>query len=156
MLELKIQQILDFLKKKNYKVDFQKETNQVVCILSVESIEFPLFIKIPDSNSLLQLVLFLPGKFNQNTLLEVSRLLHFLNKEIDLPGFGMDEISGTLFYRATILSVNQLIDSQILEIQIKSMESILKAMTPLILKVADGSIKFESILNMAREETKNE
>lgn len=156
MLELKIQQILDFLKKKNYKVDFQKETNQVVCILSVESIEFPLFIKIPDSNSLLQLVLFLPGKFNQDTLLEVSRLLHFLNKEIDLPGFGMDEISGTLFYRATILSVNQLIDSQILEIQIKSMESILKAMTPLILKVADGSIKFESILNMAREETKNE
>lgn len=148
MLELKIPIILDFLKKKNYNAEFQKESNQIACILSVDGLELPLFLKIHQESPLLQLVLFLPGKLNKTSLLEVSRLLHFLNKEIDLPGFGMDEISGTLFYRASILSINQLIDSQILEIHIKSMESISSSMTPLILKVADGSVKFESVLKM--------
>lgn len=156
MISLDLNQILDYLTKKKYNAHFQKETNQICVIFKIEQKEFPLFIRISENNDLLQMITFIPRTMKASSVSEVARLLHLFNKELDLPGFGMNEESGHIFYRCIIPCTKKKLESSVLEGYLNSIQIVCKSFSPPIEALAEGAISYEALVKMAKErEQKN-
>ncbi|MFQ5729728.1 MAG: YbjN domain-containing protein, partial [Waddliaceae bacterium] len=111
MMKVTLDALLKFLKKKNYDAKLQRETQQIYIILKLEEKEFPLFLRIFEQSDLLQLLVFMPIQIKPGTHADLARLLHLINKELDIPGFGMDENSEVAFYRCMLPTPEKKIDS---------------------------------------------
>lgn len=137
--------VLNYLREQKHNVQLQKESQQYYILFHVLSQEFPVFIKIEPSSPLIQLILFLPIEFNPKTNGEVARLLHLLNKELDWPGFGMDETARVIFYRCVLPSINNNVSTHLLDTAMSSMPRLAQAFFPLIAAAARGA-HFDTIL----------
>lgn len=155
MLNLKLDKLLSHLKKSGLQAEIQKETNQIVIIFKILEREFPLFIRIFEGEELLQLLAFLPFNIKSDTVADTGRLLHLLNKELDIPGFGMDETSSVVFYRCMLPVLNKQIDETILDAFLNSIQLVCKSFAPVIAAVAHGSTTFEEVLKKTREQGNN-
>lgn len=149
MVPLKINSLMDFLRQQKYDMKLQNETQQLYTILNIENREFPLFIKVDSGGSILQCMLFMPCTMTLKAPPEVARLLLLLNKEIDLPGFGMDETAKVIFYRC-VLPTTGSIDKTLLNNVMGALPRIARAFYPIIALVATGTY-FESISGQVRE-----
>jgi hypothetical protein len=141
MADVNIHSLYKLLKQNDFDVQEQKDSNQLYIIFKQDSLEFPLFLKT--DGSILQMIIFLPCKLQPNTAPDMGRLLHLLNKEIDLPGFGMDESPGITFYRL-IIPTNGKIDPEVFLSVLNAMPRLGQMFFPLIAKVANGT-KFETV-----------
>jgi hypothetical protein len=103
-----------------------------------------------EQNHTLSLILFMPCSMRPKAPVEVARLLHLLNKEIDLPGFGMDETANVIFYRYVLLLPAQEIDGTLLKTVIDSLARLGPSFYPLISSVANG-VYFEAVASEARK-----
>lgn len=146
--------LITFLTEKGYSPTLQLQTDQIILVLKISGAEYPLFIRIIPEGQVLQLLVFIPCSLKETTLTELSRLLHLLNKEMDIPGFGMDEDGGVIFYRITIPSLDSMINTKLIETYLKSMETICRSFTPVINAVARGGMTFETVKNNARQAAK--
>lgn len=153
MIHLKLEKILDYLQKKGFPAQLQKETNQLVMVFKIADREFPFFLRIFEGGELLQLLAFLPCNTTSNTIADTGRLLHLLNKELDIPGFGLDESTSVVFYRCMIPVQNQQIDEALLEAFLSSIQLVCKSFAPVIAAVAYGSATFEEVLKKTREQS---
>lgn len=151
MIVLTLEKILEFLKTRGHQAHLQKETKQVALILNVDGVEFPAFLRILSDGPLLQLIVFLPCNLSEKTVPELSRLLHLLNKEMDIPGFGIDEDAGVVFYRVVLPALSRKVDPTLFETYINSLKIICKSFTPVIQSVAQGTMTFDAIRKKARE-----
>lgn len=151
MIKVDLNTLQKFLTDKNYDAKLQEETNQIYVILKVSGREFPLFLRIFESSDLLQLLAFMPCQIKHGTHADLARLLHLINKELDIPGFGMDESAGVTFYRCMLPIPGKQIDERLLETYIKSIELICESISPPIIAVAGGLATFSEILQKARE-----
>lgn len=168
MVNMAPETILSFLRKNHYEADIQNDTQQIFIIFKIEKKEFPLFIRIFDEEDLLQLLVFIPSllqpneNFNavelahsaadiakQSLLGDVARLLHLLNKELDVPGFGMDEMAGVVFYRLMLPTPKKKIDSDLLLSFLKTIEHVCKMFSAPIEAVSSGKITLDQILEKA-------
>ncbi|MEC7838904.1 MAG: hypothetical protein VX777_02560 [Chlamydiota bacterium] len=52
-----------------------------------------------ESDILLQLSVIFPFKVSEGAFREMARVLMFFNRSLDIPGFGMDELSGHIYFR---------------------------------------------------------
>ncbi len=154
MIDVNLDSLLVFLKDLQYDAQIQKETNQIYIPLKIEKIDFPLFIRVYDETHLLQLLVFMPTNIKASTKSDLARLLHFLNKEMDIPGFGMDEDSNVSFYRAMLPSHDKQIDEELVKTYLNSLQIIGNMFFPIISQVANGSTKFEEVLKKAKETMK--
>lgn len=155
MIQLTIQDILSFLNEKGFNAELQKETNQIYLIFKIEDKEFPLFIRIFEGGDLLQLLAFLPCTVVTKAKPEVARLLHLLNKELDIPGFGMDEEANVVFYRCMIAAHNHSISDKLLNAYISSIETVCRTLSPIILASALGVMTYDDIVSKSKEQLKN-
>jgi len=151
MLNLDLDSIQNHLKKKGIEAHIQKETQQLCVILKIAEQEFPLFVRIFDGNELLQLLAFLPCNIQKSTLNDTARLLHLLNKEIDIPGFGMDESAFLAFYRCMMPAKNNKIDTAFFDAFFNAVDVVCKTFAPVITAVAHGAITFQDVLQKAKE-----
>lgn len=151
MLTLSLDHIKDFLTEKKHEVQFQKETNQLYILLKVEGHDFPLFIRVYEEGDLLQLILFIPCSIKQGVQGDLGRLLHTLNKEIDIPGFGMDESAGVIFYRCMIPAYNKKVEPGLIEMFMQSLPLIAQSFTPVIITAATGNATYEEIMQKMEE-----
>jgi hypothetical protein len=151
MIKVDLDSLLKFLAEKKYDAKLQNETKQIYVILSLEGREFPLFIRIFDSSDLLQLLVFMPCQIKHGVHADLARLLHLINKELDLPGFGMDENAAVTFYRCMLPIPNKKIDENLLETHLKSITLICESISPPVIAVASGLATFEEILKKANE-----
>lgn len=156
MLTLSLDHIKKFLLEKKFDVQFQKETNQLYMLLKVEGHDFPVFIRIYDEGDLLQLILFIPCTIKAGAHAELGRLLHTLNKEIDIPGFGMDENAGVVFYRCMIPAFNKQIEEGLVEMFMQSLPLIAQSFTPVIITAATGNATYEQIMQKMEEMQKHQ
>lgn len=156
MIPLKLDNILAYLTKKGVQAQLQAETNQLVIIFKIGDREFPLFIRIFDNGELLQLLAFIPCNMKKKAFGETGRLLHLLNKELDIPGFGMDEDTSVVFYRCMIPIQKNQIEESLFEAYLNSIQLVCKSFSPVIASVAYGSATFEEILEKTREQNKNQ
>lgn len=151
MLKLDIHQIQKHLKEKSISAELQKETNQLVIVLKIAEREFPLFIRIFEGGELLQLLAFLPCTIIPKALGDTARLLHLLNKEIDVPGFGMDETASLAFYRCMIPAKDQQIDEGIFDALLNAAQVVCTSFAAVVAAVALGTITFDEVLKQSKE-----
>ena len=150
-MEVTISNLLQRLQEKKFDANLQAETNQITLILKLNKQEFPLFFRIYESTELLQLLTFMPLTLQENTRLEMARVLHLLNKELDIPGFGMDETAKLIFFRAMIPTPNQKVAFNTVERYLSSIQLICQNVFPIIYAVALGSAKIEDVYKVLKE-----
>ena len=151
MIKVTLDSLQEYLRKKKHDVQLQKETQQLYIILKIEGKEFPLFLRIFEQSELLQLLVFMPTPIKPGTHADVARLLHLLNKELDIPGFGMDENTHLAFYRCMLPIPGKKIDETLFDAYFKSIELICESITAPVFAVASGLATYQEILQKAKE-----
>lgn len=174
MISLTAEAILAFMKKIGYDASIQAETDQVYTVFKMEQKEYPLFIRIFDEGHLLQLLAFIPSLLESNArfnpddmethspadpekkaiIADMARLLHILNRELDVPGFGMDEMAGVVFYRLMLPTPKKKIEPDLLQAFLKTTEHICKMFSAPIEALSSGKLTLDEIL--AKAENQNE
>ena len=155
MIQLNLNELLKYLRAKNYDAQLQKETQQIYIILKLAGKEFPLFIRIFEQSDLLQLLVFIPVNIKPIVYPDLARLLHQLNKELDIPGFGMDESAGVVFYRCMLPILDKKIDESLLNGFLKSIFVICETISPPVFIVASGSASYAEVIAKAKAIKKN-
>lgn len=133
----------------------EEGTGQIVSRFKIEDIEFPLFMRIFEGATLLQMIVFIPTKLEEKAYNDTGRLLHLLNKEIDLPGFGMDEDSSTIFFRHMLPCPQQNFDEELLRTLMDGMKLVCKSFSNAIAAVATGAVTFDKIVEQAKSAAKS-
>jgi len=113
MIPLKVKDVLNHLKT-NHKAELQEEHQQISFTLDIKGKEVPVFVGILH-DSLLQIIAYLPYELQEKAYGEVARFLHIINKELDMPGFGMDESGKLVFYRLVIPCLSAEIDEKLID-----------------------------------------
>lgn len=151
MVALTIKGLEDHLKALRLEVQQQKETNQLIHIYKVVGTDFPLFFRIFEGGDLLQMITFIPCNIKAAAIPDLARLLHLLNKEVDLPGFGMDEKAGIVYYRFMLPALRGQIEGEILETVIDTIKKISETFANVIAAVAVGSASFDEVMKKASQ-----
>lgn len=153
MIPLDLNTIRKHLKSQGIEAELQKETGQLCILLKIADREYPLFIRIYEGGDLLQLLAFLPCNTKPETVADTARLLHLLNKEIDTPGFGMDEDPHVVFYRCMIPVKDKQIDGNIFDSYINATQIVCQSFAPVVAAVAYGAVTFEDVLKKSKEQS---
>lgn len=151
MIDLQLDKILHYLRSQDYDAHIQEHTKQIYLIYKIHHKEFPLFIRIYEPQQMLQLLIFMPCALTSQGITETARLLHLLNKELDMPGFGMDENAGAIFYRLTIPFFSSKMDETLLNGFLASLKDLSQSLYPAIELTATGQATLEDILKQAEE-----
>lgn len=153
MIALDLNKIRSHLKSQGIEAELQTETNQLCIILKTGPAEYPLFIRIYEGGELLQLLAFLPCTTKPETLPEIARLLHLLNKEIDTPGFGMDEDSQMVFFRCMIPVKDKQVDENLLNSYMNATQVVCQSFAPVVAGVAFGAVTFDEVVKKSKEQS---
>lgn len=151
MIAITPEAILACLKKNHYEANIQDDSQQVFTLLKISQKEYPLFLRVFDDGHLLQLLAFIPCPVSTEGVSDMARLLHLLNKELDMPGFGMDEMAGAVFYRLMLPTPKKKIESDVLIAFMKTVEHVCKMFATPIEAVGYGQITLDDILKKARQ-----
>ncbi len=130
--------------QKHLDAQLLKPTQQISCPLQVDQVEFPLLVHVDPTGKALQIMMVIPCTMRPKAPIEMARLLHLFNREIDMPGFGMDERSGLVFYRYLFPTHNGQLAAEVFDNVLNSLPLIARAFAPFILDVANGAY-FEAI-----------
>jgi len=141
--------LLQTLKNLKYDAKVQEQTHQIYIIFEHEKREFPLFIRTLHDGELLQLLTFVPCTIDPGKLSDVARLLHMLNKELDVPGFCLDEGSKTIFYRLVLPTLKKEFNPESLEAFLNTSQVVCKSFGTVIEALAVGAVELEEILKKA-------
>lgn len=145
--------LLDHLKEKGLKPELQKETGQIYVVNKTKAGEFPIFLRIYENQTQLQIIVFFPTQIPDNRLDSVSRLLHHLNKEVDMPGFGLDEDLRLVFHRTMIPVYGPYLGSTILDLYIGAIPGLCENIYPLIQQAISSKLSFDEIKQKIKEHT---
>lgn len=112
-ISFNINALISYLRENNLQPEFQKETEQVFVVYKMGEFEVPVFFLIRHESHLLQMVAYLPYILPDKMLGEAARMLHILNRELDMPGFGLDESEKLMFYRAVVPCFDEKIEKRL-------------------------------------------
>lgn len=147
MIKLSLEHIKKYLASRDISLEVQKETDQLHTVLKFHGASYPLFIRVFERSDMLQLLLFLPCTIKKGCESELARLLHRINKEVDIPGYGMDESSDVVFYRFMLAGYKKQIEEAAILSYLRSLEKLCDAFTVPIVAVAQGRLTFQAILD---------
>lgn len=155
MIKATLEGIEAFIKTLGLKTEKQAETEQLIVTLSIEQRDYPMFIRAYGEGSLIQFLTFIPCQVQSRYNAELARLLHHLNKEMDMPGLGMDEASNTVFYRVMVPIFTPEIKEDLIKAYIATSERVCDTFAGVIAAVANGIASFEEVLKKAEEGMKD-
>jgi hypothetical protein len=148
---LNLENLLKHFQKEVSTAVIQEETNQILITIKVEKVEFPLFVRITEDGELLQMLAFFPANIKPGSEADTARALHLLNKELDIPGFGMDDLNGLIFYRYMLPCLNNQFNPVAVDKFFNAIQMICQSFLPLIFAISQGNLKFEEIANKLTE-----
>jgi hypothetical protein len=155
MVQITVESIAAFLCAHEHLADVDSNKQQISSAFILEGKQYPLFIRIFGEGNLLQLLTFLPSEsgnpLEKIHFADVARLLHLLNKELNLPGFGMDEMAGLIFYRLMIPTPHGEIAKELLLSFLQAIETICQTFNPAIEVVASGKDRIDNILKQIHQ-----
>lgn len=151
MIPLNLDAIKQHFSSQKFEPELQKETNQLYIILKILARDYPLFIRIYEESHLLQLLVFIPAVIKKGVEGELARLLVYINKELDVPGFGMDETSSLVFFRVMIPTYEEQVHMQVLDSMLNSIQMICQTFSPAIATVSSGGATFADVLKKVKE-----
>ncbi len=129
----------------------EEKSGQVYYVFEHEKQQFPVFLRILHDGDLLQLLTFIPCTVNLDTVQDMARFLHMANKELDMPGFCLDENSLTVFYRLLLPSQQKKFDEDLLQAYLGTGQTICKNFATVIEALAIGAMNLEEILAKVNE-----
>jgi hypothetical protein len=155
MLQVNQDSLIQELKKMNLDPETQKETGQIYVMFKHEKREFPCFVRLLHEGELIQILTFIPTNVKPECFNDVSRFLHMINKELDMPGFCLDDASNTVFYRLILPTLNKQASEQIFDAFINTSQVVCKTFTQAIEAIANGLLTLEEVIKKAKENAKN-
>lgn len=142
---LNLENLLTYFQSKNENVVIQEETDQLLITVKVEKVEFPLFIRVSENQDLLQLLAFFPCNTKEGCEADTALTLHLLNKDLDIPGFGMDDLNGLIFYRCMVPCLDNQYQEAVVDKFFNAVKRICQSFLPLIYAMSQGNIKYQDI-----------
>jgi len=122
-------------------------TLEVISIEQITDLEEPTYAKV-------QFQVPFPFRIEPATAQQVGSVLHFINRQLELPGFEMDEVDDLLFFR--YVWVTKSVDETLFKSLLGIIMMQLELFTETIERVATGSVTFndllEEVLAIARDE----
>lgn len=112
--ELSQDALLKFLTDNELEPSYSEETGQIYVMMHIKKKEIPVFFKLHQEHGLLQLIAYLPIQIHEHAVSDTARFLHLLNKQIEMPGFGMDEKERLMFYRVVIPCLDNQVEPNLL------------------------------------------
>lgn len=155
-MKANIQDLLQFLKDNGFPAELQDETGQAYMIFKEKERDFPLFFRFYKGGEFMQLIVFFPYQIEEKIVPEIARLLHLLNKELDIPGFGMDEIDGVAYFRIMMNLQNQEVDEELLKKYIESAKLACKTFGPTVEAVVVGATTVDTLIKNAQKAAKGQ
>lgn len=149
--KLNLSNLLQYLQKKEHEASLQTETNQILIPIKVKKVEFPFFIRITNDEKLIQMLAFFPCNIKEGSEADTARCLHLLNKELDVPGFGMDDVNGLVFYRYMIPCENKEFNESTIDRFMTAVPGICESFFPLIFNISQGTMKFSEVTDKLTE-----
>lgn len=151
MIQANLNSILEFMRNNKYEADIQQETQQVFSIFKINQQQYPLFVRLFEESQHIQLLVFIPTPLKPEMVSDMARLLHLLNKELDLPGFGMDEIAGVVFFRLMIPAMKKKIEDDLFLAYLKTIQNVCQLFAPPIEAVSQGHTTLDEIISKMKE-----
>lgn len=150
-MKLNNKELIASLEKYGLQASEQKETKQLLAKFSLNGFDYPMFVRQLDGNNLLQVLTFVPCSIDKNALFDLSRLLHMVNKELDMPGFCCDEESNTVFYRVIVPCVNGQVDEGLLHAYLNVTQNVCQMFGPIIQAIAVKAMTLDEMMKKAKE-----
>lgn len=150
-MELNEKAFIESLEKIGIKATLQEENNQVFASLSINDFDYPMFIRRLKGGNLLQVITFIPCTLEDGSANDVGRLLHMINKELDMPGFCSDEESKTIFYRLVVPCLNQKVDEDLFHAYINTTKQVCTMFGTIIQAIAIKAMGLQEMLDKAKE-----
>jgi hypothetical protein len=126
----------------------QEETSQIVSVLHLGSGDVPVFVRVLPDSDLLQIIAFFPCELISSAIGDLGRFLHLINKGLDRPGLGIDEVFKVVFYRIVLPYRDRVIELDILQETWNAMEGVIETFTGSIRPVAQGDLCFQEVISM--------
>lgn len=137
--------LLGFLNKNKYLPKLQEETGQICILFKHDQNEFHTFLRPLEEGELLQILVYLPVQIKEGCEAEVARLLHKINYDVDVPGFGMYEPAKLLFYRIIMPCPQKVCNEQLLTKYISVCTTAASSLLSLIASVATGEQTYSEL-----------
>ncbi len=154
MTDMNLNNLVTLFNQKGYEAKIQEETGQVYAIFKENDQEYPIFARIYEGGELLQLIAFFPYQLEKDVLPDIARLLHLLNKELDIPGFGMDEFGGVSFFRCMLNTPGKKLNEDLLDLYLNTIRLACKSFGPTIAAVTSGAMSVDDIIYKAQAAVK--
>lgn len=149
--QLSLSAIFDLLTEMKLSPTLQKENEQIFILLQIAKREVPVFFGIRSNNALLQMIAYLPYELPEKTTAQVARLFHILNKELDMPGFGIDETQKLMFYRAVVPCLNGELNQTLFEHYLSTSKRACETFMDAIAMIAGGMATVDDALKRLRK-----
>ncbi|QXE27202.1 YbjN domain-containing protein [Chlamydia buteonis] len=133
----------------------ERESGLTYINIQAEDHELPLFFVIRNEGEILQMICYFPYQLYDNQREATARLLHLLNRDVDIPGFGMDEEQGLIFYRLVIPCLQGEINEILLRVYIDTIRLVCDSFSHSIGLISSGNMNLDELKKQARKE-KNE
>lgn len=152
MISPTLPEIKKLLEKEGHEAHFQGSTQQVYTILKHDNREFPLFVRIMEHTELMQMLAFFPVSLQKESVADTARLLLLFNKELDIPGFGMDEEGGVVFFRCMINLPGKKIDPALFHQYLNTISTACKAFSPAVEAIVSRALSFDKLYAHSKEQ----
>lgn len=149
---LKLPAVLALVQQHHPKATIDATTQQIFLQLQADHYSLPCFLKLDERNSFLQIIVFLPTPPNTyspsttQNIAQIARFLHFLNKQVDLPGLCLDEESGTIFYRVILAAPEKKLSHEFLFSYLTTAHQVCRSFGPALFALSQGKISLEELL----------
>ncbi|MFN0065633.1 MAG: YbjN domain-containing protein [Chlamydiales bacterium] len=135
-----------FLKKHGLEPQIEAESGQLYISRVHEGQEIYTFMTIAHAATLFQIMTYFPIALQKTSLNDTARLLHLFNRDVDMPGFCIDEKLGLIFYRSVLPSFNKTLEERVVMTYLGAHKGILETFFTPVVSVVLGQLKVEDVL----------
>jgi hypothetical protein len=99
----------------------------------------------------MQVITFVPCTVEIDSSDDLGKLLHMINKELDMPGFCYDDDSKTVFYRLVVPCLNQKVDEELFHAYVNTSKQVCTMFGTIVQAIAVKAMSLKEMLDKAKE-----
>ncbi|WP_284441665.1 YbjN domain-containing protein [Chlamydia gallinacea] len=145
----------NFLKQAELQPLLERESQLTYINIQADDHELPLFFVIRNKGEVLQMICYFPYQLHDEHKGATARLLHLLNRDLDIPGFGMDEEQGLIFYRLVLPCLEGQIHETLLRIYIDTIKLVCDSFSHVVGLISSGNMNLDELKKQAKKEQTN-
>lgn len=145
--------LFSLLNQKGLKPEIEEKSRQIYVTMRIQLLDVPIFCGLRGEGTLFQTIAYLPYEIKEKAIGDIARLLHLLNKECDIPGFGMDEKRKILFFRCVAPSTDGVLDPRLVDLFLVTTRLACETFMEAISMIASGKTTVDDIWKEMRRKS---